>query len=64
MIDSLRKKKIEIKRQIDLVMNDDMKLKYGAAEAKDIKHSCDRKLKEIVPIMSMSIEGLLQITKA
>ena len=32
-------------------------------EAKEIKHACDRKMKEAVPVMSNSIEGLLKITK-
>ena len=45
-------------------MNEDTKLKYYAAEAKEIKQMCDRKLKDIVPVMSEAIEGLLKITKA
>ena len=52
MIDELKLKKIQIKRQIDLVMHEDTKLKYSAAEAKEIKQGCDRRLKEIVPVMS------------
>ena len=45
-------------------MSEDTKLKYYAAEAKEIKQMCDRKLKDIVPVMSEAIEGLLKITKA
>ena len=52
LIDELKLRKIQIKRQIDLVMHEDTKLKYSAAEAKEIKQGCDRKLKDIVPVMS------------
>lgn len=63
LMDRLHQLRYEIEKRIELTQDVENQIQFVHSEAASMKEICDRRLKEAMPILQHSIEGLSKINR-